>query len=114
MLALLAERASGADSHQLVHTLVCEPAGMVDTAILRSDELPGRAARGYLSADGLRTNVFHLPVLGNGDGGIYWKRTAAYRSTRRSRRAASTTMSMVIGAVCQVRLDAADVHRSNG
>ena len=42
---------------------------MVDTAFLRSDELPGRAAIGYLTADGPRTNVFHLPVLGNGDGG---------------------------------------------
>ena len=71
LLALLAERASGVDFHQLVHTLVCEPAGMVDTAFLRSDELPGGAARGYLSVDGRRTNVFHLPVLGNGDGGIY-------------------------------------------
>ncbi|MGZ8736830.1 MAG: serine hydrolase domain-containing protein [Nocardioides sp.] len=71
VLALLTERASGVDFHQLVRTLVCEPAGMVDTAFLRSDELPGRAARGYLAVDGLRTNVFHLPVLGNGDGGIY-------------------------------------------
>ena len=71
LLALLAERASGVDFHKLVHTLVCEPAGMVDTAFLRSDELPGGAARGYLSVAGLRTNVFHLPVLGNGDGGIY-------------------------------------------
>ncbi len=36
---------------------------MVDTAFLRSDELPGRAALGYLAVDGLRTNVLHLPVL---------------------------------------------------
>jgi CubicO group peptidase (beta-lactamase class C family) len=71
VLALLAERASGVDFHQLVRTLVCEAAGMVDTAFLRSDELPGRAALGYLHGEGLRTNVFHLPVLGNGDGGIY-------------------------------------------
>lgn len=71
VLALLAERASGEPFHTLVRTLVCEPAGMVDTAFLRSDELPGRAALGYLSVDGLRTNVFHLPVLGSGDGGIY-------------------------------------------
>ena len=71
LLALLAERASGVEFHDLVRTLVCEPAGMSDTAFLRSDELPGRAALGYLSMDGLRTNVFHLPVRGNGDGGIY-------------------------------------------
>jgi CubicO group peptidase (beta-lactamase class C family) len=71
VLALLAERASGVGFHDLVRTLVCEPAGMVDTAFLRSDELPGRAAIGYLTADGLRTNVLHLPVAGSGDGGAY-------------------------------------------
>jgi hypothetical protein len=45
---------------------------MADTAFLRSDELSGRAALGYLTIDGAsRTNVFQLPVRGNGDGGIY-------------------------------------------
>jgi hypothetical protein len=44
---------------------------MDDTRFLRSDELPARAALGYLDASGLRTNVFHLPVRGNGDGGVY-------------------------------------------
>jgi CubicO group peptidase (beta-lactamase class C family) len=71
LLAVLAERASGIDYHELVRTLVCEPAGMAATAFLRSDELPGRAALGYLAADGLRTNVLHLPVRGVGDGGVY-------------------------------------------
>jgi hypothetical protein len=41
------------------------------TEFLRSDELPGDAAIGYLAVDRPRTNVFHLPVLGSGDGGIY-------------------------------------------
>ncbi len=51
---------------------MCEPAGLPDTQFLRSDELPGRAALGYLTIDGAsRTNVFHLPVRGSGDGGIY-------------------------------------------
>jgi CubicO group peptidase (beta-lactamase class C family) len=71
VLALIAERAAGVPFHELVRRRVCEPAGMVDTAFLRSDELPGRAAIGYLDADGARTNVFHLPVRGSGDGGIY-------------------------------------------
>jgi CubicO group peptidase (beta-lactamase class C family) len=71
VLALLAERASGVPYHDLVVERVCTPAGMRDTGFLRSDELPARAARGYLSADGLRTNVLHLPVRGTGDGGIY-------------------------------------------
>ena len=71
VLALIAERTSGVPFHELVRLRVCEPAGMGDTEFLRSDELPGRAALGYLTADGSRTNVFHLPVRGNGDGGIY-------------------------------------------
>jgi CubicO group peptidase (beta-lactamase class C family) len=71
VLALLAERASGVSFHELVRLRVCEPAEMGDTEFLRSDELPGRAATGYLTVDGPRTNVFHLPVRGSGDGGIY-------------------------------------------
>jgi CubicO group peptidase (beta-lactamase class C family) len=71
VLALLAERASGVPFHDLVDQRVCGPAGMTDTSFLRSDELPGRAALGYLDDEGLRTNVLHLPVRGNGDGGIY-------------------------------------------
>ena len=72
VLALIAERTSGVPFHELVRQRVCEPAGMVDTEFLRSDELPGRAALGYLEIDGVaRTNVFHLPVRGSGDGGIY-------------------------------------------
>jgi len=71
VLALIAERVSGVPFHDLVVDRVCGPAGMTDTAFLRSDELPDRTALGYLSADGDRTNVLHLPVRGSGDGGIY-------------------------------------------
>jgi CubicO group peptidase (beta-lactamase class C family) len=72
VLALIAERVGGRAFHELVSELVCEPAGMRDTAFLRSDELPDRVAAGYLSIDGIsRTNVFHLPVRGSGDGGAY-------------------------------------------
>jgi len=71
VLALIAERASGTPFHDLVEERVLDPAGMSDTAYLRSDELPGRAAVGYLGDDSPRTNVHHLPVRGNGDGGAY-------------------------------------------
>ena len=70
VLALIAERTSGVPFHELVLQCVCSPAGMTETAFLRSDELPGDAALGYLG-DGPRTNVLHLPVRGTGDGGIY-------------------------------------------
>jgi CubicO group peptidase (beta-lactamase class C family) len=71
VLALLVERAGGTNYHEQVRRRVLEPAGMADTAFLRSDELPARAARGYLALDGLRTNALHLPVVGVGDGGAY-------------------------------------------
>jgi CubicO group peptidase (beta-lactamase class C family) len=69
VLGLIAERVAGAPFADLVRTRVTEPAGMTDTAFLRSDALPGRTATGYLE-DG-RTNVFSLPVVGFSDGGIY-------------------------------------------
>ncbi|GGS58739.1 serine hydrolase domain-containing protein [Actinokineospora fastidiosa] len=72
VLALIAERVSGVPFHDLVRQRVCEPAGLVDTDFLRSDSLGERTAVGYLQVDGeWRTNVFHLPIRGGGDGGIY-------------------------------------------
>jgi CubicO group peptidase (beta-lactamase class C family) len=72
LLALIAERAAATSFYDLVRDLVCGPAGMPDTAFLRSDALPGRAALGYVQmGEEWRTNVFHLPVRGSGDGGIY-------------------------------------------
>ena len=72
VLALIAERVSGVPFHDLVRHRVCARAGMRDTEFFRSDELPDRTAVGYLPLEGVsRTNVFHLPVRGSGDGGIY-------------------------------------------
>lgn len=71
VLALLAERAAGVPFADLVQERVCGPAGMADTAFLRSDELPPGVATGYLEPEGLRTNVFRVPVRGSGDGGIF-------------------------------------------
>jgi CubicO group peptidase (beta-lactamase class C family) len=72
VLALISERVSGSSYQDLVRDLVCSPAGMKDTDFLRSDALPGRAALGYVEVEGQwRTNVFHLPVVASGDGGMY-------------------------------------------
>jgi CubicO group peptidase (beta-lactamase class C family) len=71
ILALLAERVSGVPFPDLVVQRVCEPGAMVDTAFLRSDDLPERTALGYIDPNGHRTNVLHLAVRGTGDGGIY-------------------------------------------
>ena len=69
VLALIAERVSGVPFHDLVRERVLEPAGMHDSGYFRSDELPPRTAVGYVSD--VRSNVFHLPVRGSGDGGLY-------------------------------------------
>jgi CubicO group peptidase (beta-lactamase class C family) len=71
VLAILAERAARTPFHELVSEHVIERAGLLGTAYLRSDELPADAALGYLHAEGFRTNVLQLPVVGGGDGGIF-------------------------------------------
>ena len=72
LLALLAERASGTSYHDLVRQRVFAPAGMVESDFLRTDDLPGTAALGYVEVDGAwRSNVLHLPVLATGDGGAF-------------------------------------------
>lgn len=73
VLALIAERASGVPYHDLVQQRVFEPAALTQTAFLRLNELPGDAAVGYLFDDpaSLLTNVLHLPIRGNGDGGAF-------------------------------------------
>jgi CubicO group peptidase (beta-lactamase class C family) len=71
VLALVIERTTGQSFADAVDRLVLQPAGLRRTAYLRSDERPSATAVGYLAADGHRSNVLHLPVVGNGDGGAY-------------------------------------------
>lgn len=69
MLSIAVERVTGQSFYDIVGRRVLDRAGMGDSGFFRSDTMPARAAMGYL-ADG-RTNVFHLPVRGAGDGGAY-------------------------------------------
>ena len=71
VLALVIERVAGTGFHEFVETEVFAPAALPHTGFLRSDDLPGEAALGYLEKEGNYTNVLHLPVRGNGDGGAY-------------------------------------------
>lgn len=79
VLALVAERASGRGYHDLVADEVFARAGMIGAAFLRSNELPADAALGYLHDEGDLTNVLHLPIRGNGDGGCYANATDLHR-----------------------------------
>jgi CubicO group peptidase (beta-lactamase class C family) len=69
LLALIAERASSVPFHELVQQKVFSPAGMTSSGYPRTDDMPGDLALGYLGDTDDRTNVLHLPVRGNGDGG---------------------------------------------
>ena len=72
ILALVVEAVTGTSYHDVVSQRVLEPAGMTATAFHRGDQLPGSAAIGYLDDElGWRTNAFHLPLRGTGDGGAY-------------------------------------------
>ena len=113
VLALLAERASGVPFHDLVDERVCRPAGTTSTSFLRTDELPGRAAVGYLDEDGLRTNALHLSVRGNGDGGIYT--TAADLHTFWAALFAGRIVSLdTVAAMVQSRSEVPDMSMSYG
>jgi len=113
VLALIAERASGIPFHDLVRRGVCDPAGMPDTDFLRSDELPGRAAVGYLTVDGRRTNIFHLPVRGSGDGGIY-SSAADISSFWRALNAGEIVSPDWVAEVLRPRSETADGKRRYG
>ncbi len=69
MLSLVIETTTGS-YHQAVRDRVFTPAGMPHAEFCRTDDLPANTALGYL-ANG-RSNVFHLPVIGMGDGGAFF------------------------------------------
>lgn len=71
VLAVIVDRLVDEGFHAFVEQQICARVGLDKTSYLRSDDLPGDAALGYLFDDGNRTNVLHLPVRGNGDGGIF-------------------------------------------
>lgn len=83
VLAIVLERLTGRQFQDVVDTDVIRPAGLTSTAYLRSDELPGDAALGYLYSAGDRSNVLHLPVRGNGDGGAYTSAADLHRFCER-------------------------------
>ena len=68
MLSLVIETTTGS-YHRAVRDHVFTPAAMPGAGFFRTDDLPANTAVGYM-ANG-RSNVFHLPVIGMGDGGAF-------------------------------------------
>ena len=83
VLAALAEAATG-ETHDLVADLVCRPAGIRDTAFLRSDELPGRVAQGYLRPRAQGPTSSTCPSAGTGMVDSTPRSRTSMRSGRRS------------------------------
>ncbi|MBO1770113.1 serine hydrolase [Agrococcus sp. TF02-05] len=71
VLAIVLERVTGEGYHDAVRRLVLEPAGLERTGFLPLNALPADAAPGYIDDEGDLVNTLHLPILGNGDGGVF-------------------------------------------
>jgi len=71
VLALVLERVTASTYHDVVRRLVIDPAGLERTGFLPLNDLPADAALGYLHDEGNLVNTLHLPLLGNGDGGVF-------------------------------------------
>jgi CubicO group peptidase (beta-lactamase class C family) len=114
LLAVVIERVTGEVFHDVVQRLVLDPAGVGHTAFHRSDDLPADAALGYLDEDGgNRTNVLHLPVLGNGDGGAYTTTVDLHRFWRALVRGAIVSAETV-AAMTTPRFDVEDEGKRFG
>ncbi len=71
LLAMLIEKLTG-NYHTWIHNEVIEPLKLSNTGFYRLDQLPKNTAIGYIDVDGSWiTNVYKLPIIGGGDGGIF-------------------------------------------
>jgi CubicO group peptidase (beta-lactamase class C family) len=71
-LAVIIEVLTG-DYHQWIQKEVLDRANMKASGSFRLDALPANTAMGYkvLDKDLMQTNVYHLPIIAGGDGGLY-------------------------------------------
>jgi CubicO group peptidase (beta-lactamase class C family) len=71
LLAHIIEEITG-DYHAYVHSML-DQVGLLDTRYHRFDQLPPNTAQGYidLPQGDYKTNIFELPIIGGGDGGIF-------------------------------------------
>lgn len=70
LLAMVIEALKG-DYHKFIHAILSE-ADLHDTGFYFFDRLPENCANGYIELkDGYKTNIYSLPIIGGGDGGIF-------------------------------------------
>ena len=73
LLGLAIESISGKSYQQYVADEIISPLNLHHTGFYRLDALPFNSALGYIHDETgqWRTNIYHLPVIGGSDGGIY-------------------------------------------
>jgi CubicO group peptidase (beta-lactamase class C family) len=72
LLGVVIEAVTGARYQDFVAQEVFQPAGMQRTGFFAMNRLPEQTAFGYIEdADGWRTNIFNLPIIGASDGGAF-------------------------------------------
>jgi len=71
LAAIIAEK-SGLAYSTFILKEVIEPMGLVSTDFYPMNQLPKNTATGYITEEnGWRTNVYNLPIVGGGDGGLF-------------------------------------------
>ena len=72
LLGLVIEALSGEAYADFIQREILDRCGMADSGYFAMDQLPERTATGYIDdREGWRSNIFHLPVVGAADGGVY-------------------------------------------
>ncbi len=69
-LGILIEKITGRIYREFMENEVFRPAGMERTGFYALNDLPENTANGYLQ-NRRETNIYHLPIRGGGDGGLY-------------------------------------------
>ena len=69
-LGIILEKLTGMLYRDFIDEHILKPAGMQNSGFYAFNDLPENTANGYLE-DRRTTNIYHLPLRGGGDGGMY-------------------------------------------
>lgn len=71
-LALVIQEVSGKKYQDFIKEEILQPAGMQNSGFYYLNKLPENTATGYiLTKEGIQTNIYNLPIIGGGDGGMF-------------------------------------------
>lgn len=72
LLGVIIEDVTGMAYQRYVEEQIFAPCGMTDSGYFAMNALPERTAYGYMpTANGWKTNIYNLPIIGASDGGAF-------------------------------------------